>query len=111
MKMKENGDEFPGHSNRVFCLKFNPYNPNLICSGGWDNTVQIYDVRKRGPVMSLYGPHICGDAIDYKSDGHTILTGSYRDKDVLELWDLRTKEKVKTIEWNGTQTVEQKRPD
>lgn len=39
IKMKENGDNFPGHSNRVFALKFNPFDGNIICSGGWDNTL------------------------------------------------------------------------
>jgi len=33
------------HQNRVFSLKFNPYNPNMLVSGGWDNCVYIYDVR------------------------------------------------------------------
>lgn len=31
--------ELPGHSNRIFCVKFNPVNTNMIVSGGWDNTV------------------------------------------------------------------------
>jgi len=59
-------------------LKFNPYNPNMIISGGWDNLLMINDLRDKGPVASIYGPHICGDSIDVRSDGYTILTGSYR---------------------------------
>jgi WD40 repeat protein len=98
--MKENG-ELPGHSNRVFCVKFDPYNPNQIASGGWDNTIQLYDIRKKGPVASIYGPHICGEAIDFKDDTFTLLTGSYRQNEVLELFDLRTLKKTRTIEWNG----------
>ena len=101
LRMKENGDQLPGHSNRVFALRFNPYNPNMLVSGGWDNTLQIYDVRKRGPVAAIYGPHICGDAIDFKDDGVTIIAGSYRDKDSLEVYDLREYEKVRNIEWDG----------
>lgn len=31
--------ELPGHSNRVFCVKFNKTDPNMIVSGGWDNTI------------------------------------------------------------------------
>ena len=31
----------PGHSNRVFSLKFDPSDDNTIVSGGWDNTVQV----------------------------------------------------------------------
>jgi WD40 repeat protein len=44
MILKEKG-ELPGHSNRIFCVKFNPLNSNMLVSGGWDNTVQIYDLR------------------------------------------------------------------
>ena len=36
--LKELGD-LPGHSNRVFCVKFNPLDSNMIVSGGWDNTL------------------------------------------------------------------------
>jgi len=75
--MKENG-EMPGHSNRVFAVKFDPTSEHVIASGGWDNTVQIYDIRKKGPVASIYGPHVCGDSIDFFNDGNTLLTGSYR---------------------------------
>jgi len=88
LKMKDNAD-FCGHSNRIFSVKFNPSNPYCIASGGWDNTVQIYDIRANGVVGSIYGPHICGDAIDFRGDGFTMLTGSYRADDALELWDLR----------------------
>lgn len=96
----------PGHSNRIFALKFNPLDSNQIVSGGWDNTIQIYDIRKKSPVESLYGPHLCGDAIDFKSDGVTILTGSYRQDDCLELWDLRMFKKTRIIDWNGPKKLE-----
>ena len=26
----------PGHSNRVYCVKYNLENPKIIVSGGWD---------------------------------------------------------------------------
>lgn len=76
-KMKESGN-MPGHSNRIFCTKFNPYDPNMLVSGGWDNTVQVYDLRYRGPVHAIFGPNVCGDAIAFRSDGVTMVTGSYR---------------------------------
>jgi WD40 repeat protein len=38
ISMKESS-ELPGHSNRIFCVKFNPFDPNKIASGGWDNTI------------------------------------------------------------------------
>lgn len=37
-KMKEGGGLY-GHSNRIFCVKFNPADPNIVVSGGWDRTV------------------------------------------------------------------------
>lgn len=30
-----------GHSNRVFSLKFNHKDENVVISGGWDNTIQV----------------------------------------------------------------------
>ena len=78
LSMKGNS-QFPGHSNRVFCCRFSPYHHNMIITGGWDNTMQIYDIRRKGPVAAIYGPHVCGEAIDFHKDMNTVLTGSYRD--------------------------------
>jgi WD40 repeat protein len=75
--LKNLGD-VPAHSNRVFSVKFNPIDPNIICSGGWDSTLLVNDLRAGGPVAAIYGPHICGDTIDFRYDGVTVLTGSYR---------------------------------
>ena len=35
----------PGHSNRVFAVKFDKDNPNFIVSGGWDKCLKIWDIR------------------------------------------------------------------
>jgi len=60
----------------------------------------------KGPVASIYGPHVCGDAIDFKNDGTTMLTGSYRQEHVLELWDQRTWSKYRDIDWDGPKVSE-----
>eukprot|EP00697_Spironema_sp_BW2_P016156 gnl/Spiro4/7282_TR3808_c0_g1_i1.p1 gnl/Spiro4/7282_TR3808_c0_g1~~gnl/Spiro4/7282_TR3808_c0_g1_i1.p1 ORF type:complete len:415 (+),score=48.95 gnl/Spiro4/7282_TR3808_c0_g1_i1:84-1328(+) len=78
----------PGHSNRVFAVKFHPGSPQLLASGGWDNTIQIWDLRAAIPVRSIYGPHICGDSLDIAND--TILTGSWTPRNQLQLWDFGT---------------------
>lgn len=88
----------PGHSNRVFSTKFVPKDDNTIVSGGWDNTVQIWDVRVGHAVRSIYGPHICGDSLDVV--GNEIVTGSWRSSNQLEVWDLGTGTKKSTIPWN-----------
>lgn len=86
--MKSNSFHLPGHSNRIFSVKFHQDNDNVLLSGGWDNTIQIYDIRDRNIVASIYGPHICGDAIDIK--GNKILTASWTTEDQIQIFDIRT---------------------
>lgn len=50
MVLKSTGKKFPGHSNRIFALKFNNTDENILYSAGWDDTVQINDLRVGGPV-------------------------------------------------------------
>lgn len=69
----------PGHSNRVFGVKFVKDDPNLLLSSGWDTNMHIWDLRSKCSIAAFYGPSVSGDAIDYK-DGK-ILTGSYRNKE------------------------------
>lgn len=99
--MKEKG-KMLGHSNRIFCVKFNKGDQNILASGGWDNNVFFYDMRYKGPIHALYGPHVCGDAIDFKSDGVTMVVGSYRGEDALEVFDLRMMRRTRVIDWEGT---------
>lgn len=99
--MRANGDQFPGHQNRICAVKWNPNDINILASGGWDDTVQIYDIRTNGPVASVYGPHICGNAIDFHDDSITMMTGSYRDDNCVEFWDVRNWKKTRNINWNG----------
>ncbi|OLP92446.1 hypothetical protein AK812_SmicGene25748 [Symbiodinium microadriaticum] len=51
-----------------------------LVSGGWDNTVQYWDLRAGHAVRAIFGPHICGDALDVSADGTQLLTGSCRDE-------------------------------
>ncbi len=82
----------------MFSLKFKVDDPNILLSGGWDNTVQMWDVRAGHSVRSIYGPHICGDALDVNAQGH-ILTGSCRPDNALQLWDMGTGKLMKDIFW------------
>ena len=82
------GKEAPGHSNRIFSVKYSRSEPNLLVSAGWDNTIQVWDVAAGSPVRSMYGAHICGDAVDLR--GSEVLTGSWRPNNQLQVWDLET---------------------
>mmetsp|Transcript_6026 Transcript_6026/g.10357 ORF Transcript_6026/g.10357 Transcript_6026/m.10357 type:complete len:336 (-) Transcript_6026:268-1275(-) len=91
------GKSRPGHSNRVFSAKFLPGSENLFLTAGWDNTVQIWDLRVDTSVRSIFGVHICGDAIDFYDN--TVLTGSWRPKDQIQLWDFDSCELIESIPW------------
>ncbi len=66
-------------------------------SAGWDNTVQLWDLRTDNAVRSIFGPHICGDAVDVH--GNLIVTGSWRPDNPLQLWDFGTGALVENINW------------
>jgi len=37
--------ELGGHGSRVYCIKFDREDPNILVSGGWDKQVMLWDVR------------------------------------------------------------------
>ena len=87
----------PGHSNRIFSARFHPTQENILVSGGWDKTVQIWDLRTDESVKSIFGPFICGDAVDVV--GNEIVTGSYRTEKQLEVWDMTAGKLRESIPW------------
>ncbi|KAI9016988.1 WD40-repeat-containing domain protein [Gaertneriomyces semiglobifer] len=89
-----------GHSSRIFAAKFHPTMQNLFITSGWDNTIQIWDTRQRTSVRCIYGPHICGESIDFSKLGDTIVSGSYRKADVLQVWDFASGALVETLPWS-----------
>ena len=89
-----------GHSNRIYAVKCSPVDDNVLFSAGWDNTVQVWDVRSRHSVRSLFGPHVCGDALDVSADGKRVLTASWRQSDCLEVWDWASGEVVESVVYN-----------
>jgi COMPASS component SWD3 len=92
-----------GHSNRVFISKFHPLNPNLLISGGWDDTIQFWDQRIGKSVKSIYGPHICGDALDFNDQGTNILSGSFTKKSNLQIWDFGSGQLISELAWKGAE--------
>lgn len=85
------------HSNRIFSVNFHPTDHDLLASGGWDNIVVFYDIRKKTVIGNCLGPHICGDAIDMK--GNYILTASWKNKQQIKIFDIRTYKLVEEIDW------------
>ncbi|XP_014214862.1 WD repeat-containing protein 38-like [Copidosoma floridanum] len=84
------------HTSRIFAVKCHKTDANLVITGGWDNTLKIWDIRvSDGSIKSINGPHVCGDAIDLKDT--KILSGSWVDKDSLQLWDMTSAKLIETI--------------
>ncbi|ORX48624.1 WD40 repeat-like protein [Piromyces finnis] len=88
-----------GHSNKIFSVKFHSKDPNILLSGGWDNTIQIWDCRLKYSIRSIYGPHICGDSLDINNEGDCIISGSYSKETPLQFWDFKTCKLREEIIW------------
>lgn len=92
-----------GHSNRVFAVKFKADDPHVVLSGGWDNTVQIWDTRTGMSERSIFGPHLAGDALDIHDN--QILTGSWRPEKPVELWDFGSGKRIRQVPLLGAPMV------
>lgn len=98
MELEQGDSTTLGHSNRVYSVKFTD-DPNIMVSGGWDNTIFIWDLRIAKSVGYIYGPHVCADSIDVRQDA--MLTGSFDKKDILQLWSIENKKLTREITWNS----------
>jgi WD40 repeat protein len=85
------------HSSKINSLVW--AEGDLLLSGGWDYTVQLWDIRASRSVGSIFGPYLCGDGMDLHRDGHTLVTASTRGTQQLELWDVRQLKKIQDVPW------------
>ncbi|XP_044148394.1 uncharacterized WD repeat-containing protein all2124-like [Bufo gargarizans] len=85
-----------GHTRRIFALKFHPSERHLFVTGGWDNSIKVWDKRMAKEARRLIsGPHICGPGIDIRNQH--ILSGSWVARNALQLWDLRTSSLIQDV--------------
>mmetsp|Transcript_6744 Transcript_6744/g.18455 ORF Transcript_6744/g.18455 Transcript_6744/m.18455 type:complete len:610 (-) Transcript_6744:280-2109(-) len=79
-----------GHTLKVLSLRIDPVCPDVFVSGGLDKQALLWDLRVGGnPAAVLQGTEISGDALDISRDGTTLLVGSHRKDNPLQLFDLR----------------------
>jgi len=88
------------NSHHIYGLKFDQSNPFLLFSGGWDEIIYLWDIRKsNGEANYLTGPLISTETLDVMEE--KLLTGSWRNINQLEVWDLRKFRKIQDLAWNS----------
>ncbi|XP_056419711.1 uncharacterized protein LOC130361129 [Hyla sarda] len=85
-----------GHSRRIFALRFHPSEHHIFVTGGWDDSIKVWDKRMKKEARSMIsGPHICGPGIDIRNN--EILSGSWVSRNALQLWDLRSSSLIQDV--------------
>lgn len=93
-----------GHGKKVFALRFHPFDDNILLTGGWDKCLKVWDVRVDHVVRTIWGPYLCGDALDIHEN--SILTGSWVPQDALQIWDFASGDLVDTIPYPSSSNEE-----
>ncbi|GIY10270.1 WD_REPEATS_REGION domain-containing protein [Caerostris darwini] len=85
------------HTDRVFSLYFHPTKYNELLSGGWDDTVQFWDIRDSYSKRKIHGPHICGpNGIEFWGE-EKFITASWRKRKPLQVWEYDSGKLLDTI--------------
>lgn len=65
-------NEHDGHTSRIFAARFNPASNAEFLSGGWDNTVLLWDLRKQFACRYLSDVSLCGEGLDVDKMGRQV---------------------------------------
>jgi WD40 repeat protein len=102
------GNKLTGHNLKVMSVRTHPNNPSIFVSAGLDRTIFVWDVRTREGIAvgGVQGPELAGDAVDIGKDGVSLLAGSHRKLNALEIYDLRMCADAKPVtsySWRGNE--------
>ena len=79
------------HNGEVCSLKINPVEKNLFASGGNDNLVFIWDIKKDKPISKIKGHKGAVKAISWCPwKNNTIATGGGNNDRTIKIWGQNT---------------------
>ena len=84
-----------GHTKNVICLSLSPDGASLA-SGGYDDTIKLWDVQTGGIIKTLYGHSSAVCSVSISPDCTTIVSGSH--DNTVRLWDIQTMECCRVME-------------
>ena len=77
-----------GHGEIVNSVNANPATDGIVCSGGDDGYVQVWDLRQKEPTISFSHPYPI-TAVAFSKDGQKLFLGGL--DEIIHCWDLRKK--------------------
>eukprot|EP00388_Colpodella_angusta_P032784 GDKK01027745.1.p1 GENE.GDKK01027745.1~~GDKK01027745.1.p1 ORF type:complete len:451 (+),score=72.01 GDKK01027745.1:28-1353(+) len=91
-----------GHSLTVFAMKCHTTEPNLLVSAGWDNTIQLWDIRAGDQaVNSIRNVEVRGEGLDFSQDGRHLLIANTRSSFGLQMADFNSFAITENIQWGS----------
>jgi WD40 repeat protein len=90
---------FRGHDNEVRSVAFAP-NGIWFVSGGWDQTVRVWNTREGGELRRLSG-HLNVNCLSYSPQGDRIVSGGGLDDNTIRVWDTNSGEELMRLQASG----------
>jgi WD40 repeat protein len=90
----EHGHSRGAHSNRVFSCKF--ATNMTVLSAGWENPVQVWDLRTGRSERQLGGAHVCSDSIELIPGTTQCIVASLRNHDQIKVFDFLSARELTT---------------
>ncbi|CAH0556013.1 unnamed protein product [Brassicogethes aeneus] len=94
----DNPNAHDGHTSRIYAACFNPRSNHEVCTGGWDNVVQFWDLRQPHAIRHIGGVHICGEGIDINQKGTELITCAFQKDKSIQHWDYPSGKLIKNVE-------------